>query len=125
MIPFDMIRTLTLALPETVEGTSWGSPSFKVNGEVILYWNATLDAPVFKVDLDERDFLIDADPGTFFTTDHHRHYPVVLARPDRLDPEWARVNIERVWRAQAKMRTVRAFDAAHAAAAGLPSTSGT
>ena len=52
--------------------TSWDARSFKVNGKVILFWNPTHDCPVFKVPVEERDFLIEADPDTFFTTDHHR-----------------------------------------------------
>ena len=35
----------------------------------------------------------------------------MLARPERLDPGWARANIERVWRAQAKKRTLKAYEA--------------
>jgi hypothetical protein len=110
MVSLDDLRAMILALPGTVETTSWDSVSFKVDGKVILYWNARHDAPVFKVDRDERDFLIEADPGTFFTTDHHRPHALVLARPDRLDPGWARANVERVWRALAKKKTLRARD---------------
>ena len=54
---------------------------------------------------------IEVDPETFFTTDHHRPHGLVLARPEQLDPGWVRANIERVWRAQAKKRTLRAHDA--------------
>ena len=111
MVSFEDLRAMVLAWPETEETTSWDSRSFKVNGKVILYWNAAHDCPVFKVALEERDFLIEADPDTFFTTDHHRPWPLVLARPDRLDPGWARANIARTWRAQAKKRTLKAFDA--------------
>ena len=32
------------------------------------------------------------------------------SRPDRLDPDWARANIERVWRAQVKKKTLKAWD---------------
>ena len=102
---------MVLALPDTVQTMSWDARSFKVNGKVILYWNPTHDAPVFKVPVEERDFLIEADPGTFFTTDHHRPWALVLARPEGLDAGWARANIERVWRAQAKRATVRSWDA--------------
>jgi hypothetical protein len=112
MVTFEMLREMVLALPGTEETTSWDARSFKVNGKVILYWNPTWDAPVFKVPVEERDFLIEADPGTFFTTDHHRPHALVLARPGTLDPGWARANIERVWRAQARKATVRAWDAA-------------
>lgn len=102
---------MVLALPETEETTSWDARSFKVNGKVILFWNPKHDCPVFKVPKEERDFLIDVDPEMFFTTDHHRPHDLVLARPGQLDAGWARANIERVWRAQAKKRTVRDFDA--------------
>jgi hypothetical protein len=114
MVSFEMLREMVLALPETAETTSWDARSFKVNGKVILFWNPTHDCPVFKVPIEERDFLIEADPATFFTTDHHRPWPLVLARPARLDPGWAHANIERVWRALAKKRTVKAHDAARA-----------
>ncbi|MFO1208331.1 MAG: MmcQ/YjbR family DNA-binding protein [Amaricoccus sp.] len=110
MVSFDDLRAMVLALPETEETTSWDARSFKVNGKVILYWNPTHDCPVFKVPVEERDFLIEADPGTFFTTDHHRPHALVLARPERLDPGWARATIERTWRAQAKKRTLKAWD---------------
>lgn len=111
MVSFEDLRAMVLALPDTEETTSWDSRSFKVNGKVILYWNASHDCPVFKVPIEERDFLIEADPETFFTTDHHRPWPMVLARPARLDPGWARANIERIWRAQVMKRTLKAWDA--------------
>ena len=50
MVSFEDLRAMVLAFPETEETTSWDSRSFKVNGKVILYWNAGHDCPVFKVD---------------------------------------------------------------------------
>ena len=34
--------------------------------------------------VEARDHLMQADPCTFFITDHYRNYPSVLARLDRL-----------------------------------------
>ena len=113
MVTFEMLRAMVLALPDSEETTSWDARSFKVNGKVILFWNPTYDCPVFKVPHDERDFLIDADPDTFFTTDHHRPHALVLARPGLLDAGWARATIERTWRAQVGKRTLKAWDAGH------------
>ena len=113
MITLDTLRDIILALPGTEETTSWGSPSFKVNGKAMVFWNPTHDCPVFKVPIEERDHLIDMEPDTFFTTDHHRPNPLVLARPDRVDVEWVRANLTRVWRAQAKKAVVKAWDAEH------------
>jgi hypothetical protein len=112
MVSFEDLRAMVLALPDTVETTSWDARSFKVNGKVIVFWNPTHDCPVFKVPVEERDFLIEADPETFFTTAHHRPWPLVLARPERVDAGWVRANIERVWRAQVAKRTLKAWETA-------------
>lgn len=111
MITLDTLRQIILALPTTEETTSWGHPSFKVNGKAMLFWNPAHDCPVFKVPFEERDHLIEIDPDTFFTTDHHRPHRLVLARPDRLDLEWAWENLTHVWRTQAKKAVVKAWDA--------------
>jgi hypothetical protein len=39
---------------------------------------------VLKVGDQTRDHLLQADPQTFFVTDHYLGYPMVLARLDRL-----------------------------------------
>ena len=42
-----------------------------------------------------RDHLLQADPDTFFVTDHYRGYPYVLARLDKLGTADLRKLIER------------------------------
>jgi hypothetical protein len=69
---------------------------------------------VFKVPFEEREFLIEIDPKTFFLTPHYRNYPMVLVRPEKLDSDWARANLIKVWRAQAPRRLLKAYDAARA-----------
>lgn len=112
MLTFERLKEIVLAYPDTEETTSWDARSFKVNGKVILFWNPTHDAPVFKVSFEERDFLLEVDPDTFFTTDHHRPWPLILARPARVDMDWVKANIDQVWRAQVKKRTLKAWDGA-------------
>lgn len=107
---------LSLKLPGVAEAVSWGQPCLKAHGKLWFFWNPKEDAPVFKVPFEERDMLISSNPATFFTTDHHRSYALVLARPDRLDPEWARANLVRVWRAQAPRRLLKTYDAERGAA---------
>jgi hypothetical protein len=102
---------LSLGLPHVVESTSWGQPNLKAHGKLWVWWSPSADAPVFKVPFEEREMLIEAEPETFFFTPHYRNHPVILVRPDRLDPDWARANLHRVWRAQAPKRVLRASDA--------------
>lgn len=108
------LKTLAfeLGLPNVIETTAWDNPCLKAHGKMWTWWSASADAPVFKVSRDERDVLLDAGGDEFFVTDHYRPHGLVLVRPDRFDPRWARANLMKVWRAQAPNRFLRAWDAA-------------
>ena len=101
---------LSLGLPGVTEAVSWGQPCLKAHGKLWFFWSPTEDAPVFKVPFDERDMLVEADPDTFFFTAHYQNHKLVLARPDRVDLDWARANLIRVWREQAPKRLLKAYD---------------
>ena len=109
---YETLRDLALALklPGVVETKSWGQPCLKAHGKLWFFWSPSENAPVFKVPFEERDMLVEADPDVFFFTDHYRNHELVLVRPDRLDPEWARANLLRVWRKQAPKRVLKAYD---------------
>lgn len=102
---------LGLNLPNVVETTSWGQPTLKAHGKLWVWWSPHEDAPVFKVPFEEREVLIEAEPDTFFYTPHYKNHPLILARPEKLDLDWARANLIRVWRAQAPKRVLKAYDA--------------
>lgn len=93
-----------LGLPNVEEATSWGNPNLKAHGKLWCWWapQAYADAPAFKVDANEMEFLLEVRADTFFTTDHHRSYNIVLMRPEKFDADWARANLYSVWRRQAK-----------------------
>ena len=112
---WDSLKVLALGLdlPGVKEAAS-GGPALKAHGKLWVWWSPHEDAPVFKVPFEEREFLIEVDPEMFFFTPHYRNYPMVLVRPDKLDPDWARANLIRVWRAQAPKRLLKAYDAAPA-----------
>lgn len=112
-LTYETLRDLALSLgfPGVVETSSWGQPCLKAHGKLWFFWSPKENAPVFKVPFEEREMLVEADPDTFFFTDHYRAHKLVLARPERLDPDWARANLIRVWREQAPKRLLKAFDA--------------
>jgi hypothetical protein len=101
---------LSLELPHVIETTSWGQPTLKAHGKLWTWWSPTEDAPVFKTTFEERDFLIEAAPETFFFTDHYRNHPLVLVRPDRLDADWAKARLVKTWRDMAPKKVLKAFD---------------
>lgn len=113
-LDWDSLKAVALGLdlPGVEETTSWGEPCLKAHGKLWVWWSPSEDAPVFKVPFEEREFLVEAEPDRFFFTAHYRRHPLVLMRPEKLDLDWVRANLVRVWRAQAPKRLLTAFDAA-------------
>lgn len=83
-VTFETVRKAALALPGVEEGTAWGFPAFRVSRKMFLCFRRDLDAIVVRATFEERDAMIEADHETYFTTDHHRPYPWVLARLGKL-----------------------------------------
>jgi hypothetical protein len=77
---FATVREIMNALPGAEEGTSYGTPAFRVKKKFLLRMWEDGETLVVKCGFDERDFRTRADPETFFTTDHYRGYPTVLVR---------------------------------------------
>lgn len=78
------IRRVVRALPDVEEGTSYGTPAWRHRGRLLARLHQDGSSIVLKVGNETRDHLLQADPRTFFVTDHYLGYPTVLARLDRL-----------------------------------------
>ena len=111
----DEMKAIVLAFPGAEEGTSYGSPSFKVNGKFFTRLRRE-DASVVLMDVsrDEREMLMEAEPGTFHLTPHYKDYPCVLARIESLHPGSFRNFLERRFRKVAKKTAVKAWEAERA-----------
>jgi len=101
-IGFDTVRRMGLALPDVEEGTVYGSPALKVGGKMFtclaVHRSADPDTLAVRVDFDQRDELIAADPKTYYLTDHYVNYPVVLVRLARVHPDALRDLLQIGWR---------------------------
>jgi hypothetical protein len=110
---WERVKTLALSLglPGIEETVSMRQPALKAHGKLWVWWSPHEDAIVFKVPVEEREILIEAEPETFFVTPHYKGYPMVLARPEHLDLAWVRANLVRVWREQTPNRVLKVLDA--------------
>ena len=99
---FDAVRRMALALPGVVEGTAYGSPAFRVDGKMFaclaVHRSAEPNTLVIRMDLDQRDELIDAEPQTYYLTDHYVDYPCVLVRLARIREDALRDLLLMGWR---------------------------
>ncbi len=98
-------------LPEVEEGTSYGTPALRVRGRFFARLREDGETLVVKMNIFERQYLMDADPEVFFITDHYRDYPSVLVRLPLVQPAQLAERLEDAWRIAAPKRLAAAFDA--------------
>ena len=116
MTPAEM-EAIVMAFPMAEKGISYGRPSYKVNGKFFTRLRREDDSMVImEVSLDEREMLMEAEPGTFHFTAHYKDYPCVLARIATMHPGSFRNFLERRWRKVAPKKLVKEWEAAQTAA---------
>ena len=93
------MRQAAVSLPAVEEGTAWGFPVFRTGGKMFLCFREDLDSIVVRASFEQRDEMIEANPATYYTTDHHRNYPWVLARLSKLSPDILPDLLRMAWRA--------------------------
>jgi hypothetical protein len=108
----DEMEAIVMAFPGAEKGISYGRPSYKVNGKFFTRLRREDDSMVIMdVSFDEREMLMEAEPGTFHFTAHYKDYPCVLARIADLHPGSLKNFLDRRWRKIAKKAAVKAYDA--------------
>lgn len=76
---------------------------------MFLCFREDLDSIVIvPVPFEQRDAMIEEEPATYYTTDHHRKYPCVLARVKKLRSEILPDLLRMAWSAAAPKRKPRA-----------------
>ena len=103
------MRRLALALPGAEEGSSYGTPAFRVRKKLFARLREDGDSVVVKVDFAERELLMEADPESFYITDHYRDYPMRLVRLSSVAPDDLRELLEDSWRRSAPKRMVAVY----------------
>jgi hypothetical protein len=111
LITFETVRQLALALPGAEEGTSYGTPAFKVRGKLFVRLHQCGDSIVVRIDQSERAMRMSADPKAYYITDHYLNYPLMLVRFSSVYLDDLRVLLEESWRRVAPNRLIAALDA--------------
>ena len=111
----DEMEAIVMSFPLAEKGMSYGRPSYMVKGKFFTRLRAEDDSLVIlEVSFDEREMLMEAEPGTFHLTPHYKDYPCVLARIADLHPGSFRNFLERRFRKVAKKSAVKAWEAERA-----------
>ena len=100
---FETVRMVGLALPGVEAATKYdGSPVLKVGGAFMAglatHRSAEPHTLVVRVDVEERECLLEDAPGTYYLTDYYRSHPVVLVRLAHIDRDALRDVLAVSWR---------------------------
>jgi hypothetical protein len=108
-ITWSIVRKLGLALPETEESTSYGTPALKVKGKLFVRLREEGEIIVVRIDLTDRSRRLAAAPDVFFITEHYEPYPYVLVRLKAMMKEDLAEVLQDAWRlvAASMLPTVR------------------
>ena len=110
-VSLETLWKLALALPGTEEGTSYGTPAFKVRGKLFARLREDGDSLVVNMGFEEREALMQTDPETFYITDHYLSYTWLLVRLSKVRADKLAELLEQAWRRVAPAGLVAAFDA--------------
>lgn len=108
-VTFDTVSRIACSFPGVEEGTSYGTPALRVGKKFLARMWEDGETLVLKCGFDERDFRMQADPDTFFTTDHYHGYPTVLVRLTRVSQTDLRDVLEQAWRRSASRKLLAAY----------------
>jgi hypothetical protein len=100
---FARVRAVGLTFPDVEAGIRYdGSPVLKARGcfmaGLATHESAEPDTLVVRVGLDERPYLLEDAPDTYYVTDYYRKYPVVLVRLGAVDADALRDLLSGSWR---------------------------
>jgi hypothetical protein len=109
-VSVETARRLLLSFPGVEEGPCFGTAGFRVRRKFLARLRDQDTVLVVKCGDNERDFRMQADPSTFFTTDHYRGHPTVLVRLASVQETDLSEVIEEAWRRIAPARLVAEFE---------------
>jgi hypothetical protein len=85
-----LVKCAGLSLPDVEEATKYdGSPVLRLGGcfmaGLAMHQSAEPHTLVVRCDVEEREWLLEDAPETYYLTDYYRKYPLVLVRLARID----------------------------------------
>ena len=111
-VTFVQLSAAAVKLPGVEISKSYGTPALKVHGKTLARLKEDGETLVLRTDFVARQILTQADPDTFFFTDHYRDYPLVLVRLAKLPPSALPDLLERAWRQVAPQKLIDQLDGA-------------
>ena len=110
MVDWPTVRELALSFPE-VEESGEDRVAFRVRGKLFAWAARERDGGGLgiRVDRDEKQLILDANPDVYFSSPHYEGWPGVQIRLERIEREELRERLEDAWLIQAPKRLAAAY----------------
>jgi hypothetical protein len=109
-VTFRAVATVACKLPEVEISKSYGTPALKVRGKLMARLHQDGESLVLRTELLDRQILMQADPETFYITEHYQNYPLVLVRLSKVSRAALPDLMERAWRLVAPKSLIAKFE---------------
>jgi hypothetical protein len=110
----ESVRSIALSLPGVEEGTSYGTPGFRVRRKLFARLHHELrDTLVIRIDTDERAMRMRTDPESYYITDHYANYPWMLVRLSSVSEDNLHDLLVEAWRLCAPARLAQTYKTNH------------
>ncbi|MDE2183175.1 MAG: MmcQ/YjbR family DNA-binding protein [Alphaproteobacteria bacterium] len=102
MVSKTQFEKIALSFEGVEKGESYGKPAFLLAKKFFTRLRQEDNSAVLIVgSIDERDMLIEVEPGIFHVTSHYKDYPAVLARLAKADSKTLQGLLAQHWRRSA------------------------
>ena len=110
MADWEAVTELAARLPE-VETSEDGRRSWRVRGKLFAWEARARDGGGLgvRVDRDEKELILDANPEVYFSSAHYTGYPAVQIRLERIGRDELFERLEDAWLVQAPKRLAKAY----------------
>jgi hypothetical protein len=102
------LRKTLLPLPGVTEKMLLEMPAFYVNNKI--FTRIKEDGENLVIGTLERDKWMEADPETYYITDHYRNYDYMLVRLDRVQPDELTELLITAWRNRATKKLIKQYE---------------
>lgn len=107
------VRALALGLPATSEKPCYGTPGFYVKKKLFARLLPDPKVLAVRVDLNEREALLEVAPDVFFVTPHYQGWPMVLIRLPEIEKADLEERLVEAWHFAAPPKLRAELDASH------------
>jgi hypothetical protein len=110
VVDWHTVRELALSFPE-VEASSEGRRAFSIRGKGFAWEARERDGGglAVRVDREEKQLLLDANPAAYFTSPHYNGFPAIQIRLEQIDREELRERLEDAWLIQSPKKLAAAY----------------